>query len=140
MRASKQTRMQVGGFYFQFLLDSDPAATSEPCKDASCSGGYDFAGITPEGFVYPCSHIWQLGDDNVREEPFAWIWQNSRMLNFFRSLRREDVNDTCQLCKFFSKCLGGCRAMNLLQGNVFAPDSHCWLAHPPRNTQLVSCS
>jgi hypothetical protein len=25
--------------------------------------------------------------------------------------------------------LGGCRAMNLINGRIFDPDSHCWLAN-----------
>ena len=127
--ACKHTKMQTSGFYFQFLLDQEEVSDAVAGQDAACSGGYDFAGITPEGFVYPCSHVWQLGSDNVRDQPFPWIWQNSRLLNFFRSIKKADINSFCSECRFFTKCLGGCRAMNLINVRIFDPDSHCWLAN-----------
>jgi radical SAM protein with 4Fe4S-binding SPASM domain len=64
----------------------------------------------------------------VRERPLPWIWENSRIFNFFRSLRREDVSPVCQGCIYFSKCKGGCKAMNILDGRFREPDSHCWIA------------
>lgn len=122
-------KIETGGFYFQFALDPDFQPSDQTCEDGSCSAGYSFAGITHDGYVYPCSHIWQLAEDNIREKPFPWIWENSRLFNFFRSLRREDVSDVCQTCRYFSKCRGGCKAMNILDGRFREPDSHCWLAN-----------
>ena len=127
LKASKTAKIEVSGFYFQFALESNPENIAQPCEDGSCSAGYNFAGITETGYVYPCSHIWQLAEDNIRESPFSWIWENSRIFNFFRSLRREDVATVCQKCDFFAKCRGGCKAMNILDGRFQEPDKHCWL-------------
>jgi radical SAM protein with 4Fe4S-binding SPASM domain len=69
----------------------------------------------------------RLAEDNVRQKPLPWIWENSRLFNFFRSLRRGDVNDLCQKCIYFAKCKGRCKAMNILDGRFSEPDSHCWL-------------
>jgi radical SAM protein with 4Fe4S-binding SPASM domain len=128
LEAKEEFTIEVGGFYFQFALKSDQPVVSQPCEDGACSAGYDFAGVTHDGYAYPCSHIWQLAEDNVREKPFPWIWENSRIFNFFRSLRRSDANETCQNCVYYSKCKGGCKAMNILDGHFREPDRHCWLA------------
>lgn len=122
-------KIETGGFYFQFALDSDFRPSDQICEDGSCSAGYSFAGITHHGYVYPCSHIWQLAEDNVRVKPISWIWENSRLFNFFRSLRREDTSELCQGCIYFAKCKGGCKAMNILDGRFSEPDSHCWLVN-----------
>jgi radical SAM protein with 4Fe4S-binding SPASM domain len=128
LEAKEASEIEVGGFYFQFTLESDPPAITQPCEDGACSAGYNFAGVTHDGYAYPCSHIWQLAEDNIRDEPFPWIWENSRIFNFFRSLQRADTSTTCQNCVYFSKCKGGCKAMNILDGHFREPDRHCWLA------------
>ena len=101
VEAAKRSGIELGGFYFQFVLDPDVKTVDQPCEDGSCSAGYSFAGVTHDGYVYPCSHIWQLAEDNVRQRPLPWIWENSQLFNFFRSLRREDVNELCQGCIYF---------------------------------------
>jgi len=126
---AKGSKLELGGFYFQFVLDPNARAPEQHCEDGSCSAGQSFAGVTHDGYVYPCSHIWQLAEDNVRERPLTWIWENSRLFNFFRSLMREDVNEVCQRCGYFSRCKGGCKAMNILDGRFSEPDSHCWLVN-----------
>ena len=128
LEAKETSEIEVGGFYFQFALDPDPPAFAQPCEDGACSAGYNFAGVTHDGYTYPCSHIWQLGEDNIREKPFPWIWENSRIFNFFRSLQRADTSKFCQSCIFFSKCKGGCKGMNILDGHFHETDRHCWLA------------
>jgi radical SAM protein with 4Fe4S-binding SPASM domain len=131
LEAADSSEIKVGGFYFQFALDPEPQTDILPCEDGSCAAGTGFAGITHDGYIYPCSHIWQLSEDNVREKPLSVIWRDSRIFNFFRSLRREDVNVGCQSCSFFAKCRGGCKAMNILDGDFSARDYHCWLPVVP---------
>ena len=128
IEAKEASEIEVGGFYFQFVLEPEPPAIAQPCEDGACSAGYNFAGVTHDGYTYPCSHIWQLAEDNIRDKPFPWIWENSRIFNFFRSLQRVDTSKTCQGCIYFSKCKGGCKAMNILDGHFRETDRHCWLA------------
>jgi radical SAM protein with 4Fe4S-binding SPASM domain len=128
LKAKEESEIEVGGFYFQFAFQPEPPSIAQPCEDGACSAGYTFAGVTHDGYAYPCSHIWQLAEDNIRDKPFPWIWENSRIFNFFRSLQRADTSETCQNCIYFSKCKGGCKAMNILDGHFRGPDRHCWLA------------
>lgn len=117
----------MGGFYFQFILDGKPYTVTQPCEDGSCSAGIGFAGITHDGYVYPCSHIWAASEDNVLEKPLQEIWANSRLFNFFRSLKKADTSPVCQACSYFSQCKGGCKAMNILDGDLSEKDYHCWI-------------
>jgi len=128
IEAKEASEIEVGGFYFQFALEPEQPVIAQPCEDGACSAGYNFAGVTHDGYAYPCSHIWQVAEDNIRDKPFPWIWENSRIFNFFRSLQRADTSKTCQSCIYFSKCKGGCKAMNILDGHFREPDRHCWLA------------
>jgi radical SAM protein with 4Fe4S-binding SPASM domain len=128
LEAAKTSQIEVGGFYFQFVLDPDPSTINQPCEDGSCSAGSGFAGITHDGYVYPCSHIWSLSQDNIREKSLPEVWLNSRLFNFFRSLKKIDSGISCQNCRFFSSCKGGCKAMNILDGDLSARDYHCWIA------------
>jgi len=124
--AAKRSPIEVGGFYFQFTLEETPSTVAQPCEDGSCSAGTGFAGITHDGYVYPCSHIWSTSEDNVLEKPLPEIWANSRLFNFFRSLKRVDTSTVCQNCGYYSQCKGGCKAMNILDGDLSAKDYHCW--------------
>lgn len=67
---AKRSGIELGGFYFQFVLDPDVKTVDQPCEDGSCSAGYSFAGVTHDGYVYLCSHLWQLAEDNVRQRRF----------------------------------------------------------------------
>jgi radical SAM protein with 4Fe4S-binding SPASM domain len=129
LKAAKTSSIEVGGFYFQFALEPNSIVVDQSCEDGSCAAGIGFAGITHDGYMYPCSHIWQLSEDNVKEKPLAEIWVNSRLFNFFRSLKKKDTSKICQECNYFSSCKGGCKAMNILDGNFSSPDYHCWLAN-----------
>jgi len=127
LEAAKKSPIEVGGFYFQFILEENPSTITQPCEDGSCSAGTGFAGITHDGYVYPCSHIWAISEDNVLDKPLTEIWANSRLFNFFRSLKRVDTSPICQACGYYSKCKGGCKAMNILDGDLSEKDYHCWL-------------
>jgi radical SAM protein with 4Fe4S-binding SPASM domain len=127
LEAAKSSPIEVGGFYFQFILEDKPQTFDQPCEDGSCSAGIGFAGITHDGYVYPCSHIWAISEDNVLETSLPEIWANSRLFNFFRSLMRVDTNPECQSCNYYSKCKGGCKAMNILDGELAEKDYHCWI-------------
>jgi radical SAM protein with 4Fe4S-binding SPASM domain len=129
--AAKKSSLEVGGFYFQFLLEDDPKTVTQPCEDGSCAAGTGFAGITHDGYVYPCSHIWAISEDNVQDKTIPEIWVNSRLFNFFRSLKRVDTCPECQECSYYSQCKGGCKAMNILDGDLLEKDYHCWMNPQP---------
>jgi len=65
--------------------------------------------VGPEGDVYPCAFLQmpEFRAGSVREEPFAGIWEGSRV---FRALRRLRIR-SCESCHRFDRCHGGCPAV-----------------------------
>ncbi len=72
-----------------------------------CSAGRNFAGISPEGKVYPCiQFLYPLGD--LRKNSFKEIWFSSKKTKYLRSLTPEDckVCFQCDINVFCRRCPG----------------------------------
>ena len=88
---------------------------------SGCGAGKGFCYIRFDGEVWPCNFI-PLSAGNVREKPFADIWNNSPLLKKFRVESRR-LKGTCGECHYQSIC-GGCR------GRAFAHSSDPLEADP----------
>ncbi len=113
---------------YNFTLRSPPAEPVDFCGLGACSAGASICSITSEGRVVPCTYFWALNGDDLREHSFAWIWQNSRLLNYFRTIRLDDIKGVCRECDWLSICHGGCKAENFSSGDLFASNRSCWVA------------
>ncbi|MBI2172004.1 MAG: radical SAM protein [Chloroflexi bacterium] len=92
---------------------------------AGCLAARQYCRITPEGDVTPCPYLPLVGG-NVRNGPFAEIWQNAPL---FRRLRAETPGGKCGQCDFLNLC-GGCRARAFaLTGKLLGEDP--WCAYQP---------
>ncbi len=105
-----------------------PEGTPDLRASGACSAASSVCSITAAGTVVPCSYFWGVAGDNLRERSFQWIWRNSRLLNYFRSIRLADIRGVCPDCPWLSQCRGGCKAENLVSGDLFSPSSSCWVA------------
>lgn len=78
-----------------------------------CPAGLSSCGISPEGYVIPCSVFSEkntcreLGCDNIRQDSFVSIWNKSKVLNALRHLK---LPEKCLRCSKVQVCNGGCRA------------------------------
>lgn len=117
---------------FNFTLKPPPEGSVDFSRSGACSGGYSICSITPEGNVVPCTSFWGMNGDNLREHNFRWIWENSRLLNYFRSIRLDDIKGVCRDCKWLSRCHGGCKAENYAHGDIFGSSKSCWVADEMR--------
>lgn len=89
--------------------------------NAGCLAARQYCRITPEGDVTPCPYL-PLTGGNVRERPFADIWQSSPA---FQRLRQEAPEGKCGICDFGELC-GGCRARAFaLTGDLSGEDPWC---------------
>lgn len=71
-----------------------------------CLGGISFCFISHVGDVQPCGYL-EVKCGNIRETPFAEIWQTSSV---FRQLRDVSLyKGKCGRCEYIRVC-GGCRA------------------------------
>jgi pyrroloquinoline quinone biosynthesis protein E len=98
----------------------------------ACMGGWGrkMMLITPAGAAMPCHAadvIPGLTFANVREQPLAWIWDESPA---FRRFRGEDwMAEPCRSCDRRAQDFGGCRCQALLlAGDATATDPVCSLA------------
>ena len=86
-----------------------------------CLAGISYCIITPRGYVQPCAYL-EVQAGNIKEQPFAEIWQNAEV---FRTLRTEEYSGACGTCKFKKIC-GGCRARaHFYYGDYMAEEPWC---------------
>ena len=95
-----------------------------------CDGAISYCTITSEGDVLPCNYFAGAEVENVKDKSFRWIWDHSRFLNYFRSLKVSDIYGSCQQCDWLSTCRGSCLAANFAHKDIFQSNCHCWLANP----------
>jgi len=82
--------------------------------DLFCKAGRNFAGIAPNGTVYPCiQFLYPLG--NLKDESFGEIWYNSRQIKYIRSLKSYDCRE-CYSCAKAAVCRR-CPGLVLLETN-----------------------
>nr|WP_321498228.1 PqqD family peptide modification chaperone [uncultured Methanolobus sp.] len=94
-----------------------------------CDGAIGYCTITSKGDVLPCNYFEGADVENVKDRSFRWIWDNSRFLNYFRSLKASDMKGECSRCQWLSVCRGSCIAANFTRRNIFQANCHCWLVN-----------
>lgn len=113
---------------YNFTLMPPPTDAVDFCGTGACSAASSICSITAEGNVVPCTYFWGLNGENLRDHTFQWIWENSALLNYFRSISLNDIKGVCRECKWLSLCHGGCKANNYAKGDIFTASGDCWVA------------
>lgn len=117
---------------YNFTLKPPPTDHVDYFGSGSCSAASSSCSITPEGNVVPCTYFWGMNGENLRNHSFEWIWENSTLLNYFRSILLNDIKGLCRDCKWLSLCNGGCKAENYANGDIFDSNLNCWVADETR--------
>jgi radical SAM protein with 4Fe4S-binding SPASM domain len=94
-----------------------------------CDGAIGYCTVTSKGDVLPCNYFEGADVENVKDRSFEWIWDNSRFLNYFRSLKASDMKGECSRCQWLSVCRGSCIAANFTRRDIFQANCHCWLVN-----------
>jgi len=94
-----------------------------------CDGAIGYCTVTSRGDVLPCNYFKGADVENVKDRSFRWIWDNSRFLNYFRSLKASDMKGECSRCQWLSVCRGSCIAANFTRRDIFQANCHCWLVN-----------
>lgn len=123
-------KIQVSSY--NMTLKPPPTDPVNFCDSGVCSAASSVCSITPEGNVVPCTYFWGLNGENLREHTFQWIWENSALLNYFRSVRLNDIKGLCRDCRWLLSCHGGCKAENYSNGDIFESSRSCWVAEETR--------
>lgn len=124
-------KIELGDPFPSLLIDEKVRrlAEEEPgFKDGStlggCSVGVDSIYIAPDGKLLLCPYL-PLYCGDIKDAPLRTIWETSKALRFFRSIRY-NLKGKCTNCKFLFAC-GGCRAVAYsITGDILAEDPGCW--------------
>jgi len=111
-----------------FNLKTPPDGHVDLSASGTCSAGCSSCSITSNGIVVPCTYFWGLKGENVRDHTFPWIWENSPLLNYFRTIKLNEIQGHCRACAWFMRCRGGCRAEAFMNGDLFGSNRNCWVA------------
>lgn len=122
---------------YEITFRPPPEVNIDFSWSGACSAGNSICSITPEGNVVPCTCFWGINGENLRDHTFQWIWENSRLLNYFRSFRLDDIKGVCRECKWLSLCNGGCKAENYAYGDIFGSSRSCWVADEMRKNSAL---
>jgi len=113
---------------YTFTLKPAPEEPVDFCSSGACSAASSVCAVTADGRVVPCSYFWGYRGDSLRDHSFAWIWENSPLLRYFRTIRLDDVHGVCRECRWLALCHGGCKAENVINGDLFTAAGSCWVA------------
>jgi len=119
--------LDIVSLEFEETFRPPPPGPVDPQELGGCSGAISYCTVTPAGEVLPCHYFEGVRAESVRDLPFAEIWRSSRFLNYFRSLRINDIRGPCRHCEWLPKCRGSCRAANFSHARLLDSNRHCWL-------------
>lgn len=120
--------LPVAPMEFECTFGPPPAKSADQQARIGCDGAAGYCAVTADGEVLPCNFFAGVEAENVRENNFAWIWEHSDFLNYFRSLTISDIDGACQECSWLPNCKGSCIAANFAHGDIFQSNCHCWVA------------
>lgn len=124
--------LNIAPMEFECTFSPPPEQGIDGQTRIGCDGAISYCTVTSSGEVLPCNYFSGADAENVKEHDFHWIWDNSRFLNYFRSLKATDVKGSCQECDWLPVCRGSCIAANFAHGDIFQSNCHCWLVNPEK--------
>ncbi|WP_340818348.1 PqqD family peptide modification chaperone [Methanolobus sp. WCC4] len=121
--------LNIAPMEFECTFSPPPEQGIDNDTRIGCDGAISYCTVNSSGEVLPCNYFSGADAENIREHDFRWIWDNSRFLNYFRSLKATDVKGSCQECSWLPVCRGSCIAANFAHGDMFQSNCHCWLVN-----------
>lgn len=122
---------EIAPMEFECTFRPIPEQGIEADSDAriGCDGAIGYCTVTSKGDVLPCNYFEGADVENVKDRSFRWIWDNSRFLNYFRSLKASDMKGECSRCQWLPVCRGSCIAANFTRKDIFQANCHCWMVN-----------
>ena len=125
----------------RYVRQHDPDRAGEVhellIRHGGCSAGRKFACVDAYGEVHPCQFWRHASLGNVRERPFAEIWNDTgnELLGRLKRIADNLTGDRCGKCNFRTIC-GGCRVRaEAVHGDVWADDPACYL----QDHEILAC-
>jgi len=136
-RSTLQTKATCAPHYYRIIRQRaraegshvTPSTHGMDAVTRGCLAGTAVCFVSHKGEVFPCGYL-PVTAGNVREQPFAEIWERSAV---FAQLRDPQLlGGKCGLCEFKNVCYG-CRARAFYEtGDFLGEEPYC--VYQPRRT------
>lgn len=116
----------VGYYSLQEIQMAKYSRESIYCPQCT-AGKYTF-GILHNGDIVGCTSIRdpEFTEGNIRKTPLKEIWENPDSFRWSRTMKKEDLQGFCGVCRFADDCLGGCPNSRLtMGGSIYAENRYC---------------
>ncbi|MHA1704730.1 MAG: radical SAM protein [Promethearchaeota archaeon] len=93
-----------------------------------CSAAHSSCYITSDGWIIPCSGLYDFKGGNIKEKDILDIWRNSINFKKIRNLSNLSLSQIpyCRNCNYNRICSAGCRAnAYAAYSDLTAPDPFC---------------
>jgi radical SAM protein with 4Fe4S-binding SPASM domain len=93
-----------------------------------CNAGIRGFGLLHNGEILGCTSIRnrEYIEGNIRDRPLRAIWEDGRSFQWRREMAKEKLTGHCRICKYGSKCLGGCPNTRLtMNENIYGENQYC---------------
>jgi radical SAM protein with 4Fe4S-binding SPASM domain len=116
-------KLEVGSALVSLMGDV-PLAFLRQRAVYGCAAGRRICTVWPDGRVTPCSFLADLSAGNVRQTPFAELWQRGENWHALRNPTTRPQGG-CIGCAIASQCGGACCVSRYEHSNLFAGDAEC---------------
>lgn len=93
-----------------------------------CNAGTRGFGILQNGDILGCTSIRskEYIEGNIRERSLREIWEDEEKFLWRRNMTKANLSGSCRICKYGSKCLGGCPNTRLtMNGSMESENQYC---------------
>jgi len=93
---------------------------------SGCQAGLQVVGLTSDGTVRGCLSLpEELDEGNIRERPFAEIWNDPEAFGYNRRFDRRHLTGQCKECPYGAICRAGCTSLAFATTGSTTSCSHC---------------
>lgn len=93
-----------------------------------CNAGVRGFGILHNGDILGCTSIRDRSyiEGSIRERSLRDIWEDENSFLWRRKMTKEKLSGNCRICRYGSKCLGGCPNTRLtMNGDIYSENQYC---------------
>lgn len=93
-----------------------------------CNAGIRGFGILQNGDILGCTSIRskEFIEGNINERSLRDIWEDKENFLWRRDMSKDKLTDSCKICKYGNKCLGGCPNTRLtMNSSIYTENQYC---------------
>jgi radical SAM protein with 4Fe4S-binding SPASM domain len=118
------------GYYSRKELRTRQLAFNTPTPQLweGCNAGVRSFGFLHNGDILGCTSIRdrEYIEGNIRERTLRDIWEDDRKFLWRREMSKDKLSGDCKICKYGTKCLGGCPNTRLtIDKTLYGENRYC---------------